>query len=302
MKNWRLYILIFLSVFVINSTLKAGAWTQKKGKYYLKIETSYLKATKEYNHNGEELKILQEKFIFKDASFRDISIRAYGEYGLFNNLTLIGKIPFKIYTTQYFLDDLYSQGEVARSTTGLTDLDIALKYGVLNQPFALSLQGGLKLPLGYEKHPDNTGPRLGTSEIDFEGHLLIGESFYPLPMYASGGIGFRVRGGPLHDEILYHVETGYTLEKWFFKIYFDGIKNTETPPDLYGGEIQLPLTGGGGVLPDLLVGDQDINQISFSLSYALQEGMSIEAAIYDVLSGKNTISGQTFSLGLALFK
>ena len=298
-----MYLLLgFFLYLLMGNDLTAGAWTQKAGGYYFKIETSYLKATKELNHNGDELNILEEQFIYNDASFRDISIRAYGEYGLFNNLTLIGKLPFKIYTTQYFLDDLYSQGEVARSTTGLADLDVALKYGLLNQPMAISVQGGVKLPLGYEKHPDNEGPRLGTGEIDFEGMLLLGQSLHPLPMYASAGIGYRVRGGPLHDEIIYNFETGYTLEKWFFKIYFDGIKNTESPPDLYGGEIQLPIAGGGGVLPDLLVGDQDINQISFSVSYAFQKGMSIEATIYDVLSGKNTISGQTFSLGLAIYK
>ena len=84
--------------------------------------------------------------------------------------------------------------------------------------------------------------------------------------------------------------------------YFNGIKNTETPPDLYGGKIQLPLPGGGGVTPDLLFGDLDLNQISFTISHLLQEGMSIEATIYEILSGKNTASGRTFSIGLAIYK
>jgi hypothetical protein len=302
MKVFRFIVFILVEFFLLNSSLKAGAWTQKQGGYYFKVEVSYLSSSKEFNYKGEELNILEEKIIYKDASFRDISIRAYGEYGLFDDLTLIGKIPFKIYTTQYFLNDLYSQGEVARSTTGLGDLDVALKYGLLNQPFAFALQGGIKIPMGYDKHPDNDGPRLGTGEIDYEGTLLLGQSFYPLPMYASVGAGYRKRGGSLHDEIFYHIETGYTLEKWFFKINFNGIKNTETPPDLYGGEIQLPLPGGGGVTPELLFGDQDINQISFSISYAFQEGMSFETAVYNIISGKNTISGQTFSLGLAIYK
>jgi len=302
MKIYKNVILAIVLIFCLNLSTKAGAWTQKEGGYYFKIESSYLNASKEFNHIGEELNILEEKFIFRDVTFRDITVRAYGEYGIYNNLTLIGKIPFKIYTTQYYLDDLYSQGEVARSTAGFGDLNFALKYGLLNQPMAISIQSGVKLSFGYEKHPDNDGPRLGTGEIDFEGMLLIGQSFHPLPLYASAGLGYRKRGGPLHDEIIYNLETGYTLEKWFFKIYFTGIKNTETPPDLYGGEIQLPHTGGGGVIPDLLVGDQDINQLSFSISYTFQKRMSLEATIYDVISGKNTVSGQTFSLGLAIYK
>ena len=298
----KLFIIIQVLLLSVKSTTQAGAWTQKVGGYYFKIETSYLNATKEFNHNGDELNILEEQFIYKDASFRDISIRAYGEYGLFENLTLVGKIPFKIYTTQYFLDDLYSQGEVARNTTGLGDLSIAVKYGLLDQPFALAVQGGIKIPMGYERHPDNDGPRLGTGEIDTEGMLLVGQSLHPLPIYVGGGIGYRKRGGSLHDEIIYNFETGYTLKNWFFKIYFNGIKNTETPPDLYGGEIQLPIPGGGGITPDLLFGDLDLNQISFTVSHVLQEGMSIEATLYEILSGKNTVSGRTFSLGLAIYK
>jgi outer membrane putative beta-barrel porin/alpha-amylase len=302
MNYFKLFIIIFVLLLSKNSTIRAGAWTQKVGGYYFKIETSYLKASKEFNHKGDELNILEEQFIYKDASFRDISIRAYAEYGLIEDLTLVGKIPFKIYTTQYNLDDLYSQGKVARSTTGLGDLSVGLKYGLLNQPLALALQGGIKIPMGYEKQPANDGPRLGTGEIDFEGMLMLGQSLHPLPMYVGGGIGYRKRGGSLHDEIIYNFETGYTLKNWFFKIYFNGIKNTETPPDLYGGEIQLPLPGGGGVTPDLLFGDLDLNQISFTISHLLQEGMSIEATIYEILSGKNTASGRTFSLGLAIYK
>lgn len=296
------FIIICLFICLLNSIIIAGAWTQKKGGYYFKIESSYLKTGTEFDHRGKELDILEEQFIYKDATFRDISIRIYGEYGLLEKLTIVGKLPFKIYTTQYFLDDLYSQGEVSRSTTGLGDLDAALKYSLIDQPFALSIQSGIKIPMGYEKHPDNEGPRLGTGDIDIESQLLLGQSFYPLPMYASGGIGYRFRRGPLNDEIIYHLETGYSINNWFFKVYFSGIKNTETPPDIYGGAIQLPLSGGGGVLPNVVVGDQDINQISFSASYEFRQGMALEASVYNIISGKNTISGQTFSLGLAIYK
>jgi len=302
MNSYKVVMLLLILIITIKSNIQAGAWTQNIGGYYFKFETSYLKTTKEFNHNGKKLDILEEQFIYKNASFRDISLRFYGEYGLFENLTVIGKIPFKIYTTQYFLNDLYSQGEVSRNTAGLGDLRVLLKYGLLNQPFALSVQGGTKIPMGYDKHPENDVPRLGTGEIDFEGMLLAGVSLHPFPLYISGGVGLNKRSSPLHDEIVYHLESGYSLEKWFFKLYFNGIKNTETPPDLYGGEIQLPLPGGGGVTPDYMFGDIDLNQISFTISRELQEGMSIEATLFHILSGKNTISGQTFSMGLAIYK
>lgn len=302
MKLKLFYTVIVVITFCHIRPLIAGAWTQSQGGYYLKIETSYLYTTTEFNHEGKKLDILEEKFIYSDASFRDFSLRIYSEYGLLDELTVIGKLPFKAYTTEYFLNDVYTQGKVSRSTLGLGDFNIALKYGILRNPTALSVRGGIKLPLGYEEFPKNDAPRLGTTQIDIEGMLLIGQSFYPLPVYISGGFGYRQRGGDLHDEIIYEFEVGYTWNELFFKIYFNGIKNTTTPKDLYGEELQLPLPGGGGVIPDILYGDQDIHQISFSLNYNFQPGMAIEASIFDVMSGKNTIAGQTFSLGFIFYK
>jgi len=87
MNFFKLFITILVFLLGVKSTIQAGAWTQKVGGYYFKIETSYLKATKEFDHNGDKLNILEEQFIYKNASFRDISLRVYGEYGLFENLT-----------------------------------------------------------------------------------------------------------------------------------------------------------------------------------------------------------------------
>ena len=71
-------LLGFFLYLLFENDLTAGAWTQKEGGYYFKIESRYLNASKEFDHKGEELNILEEKFIFRDATFRDITVRAYG--------------------------------------------------------------------------------------------------------------------------------------------------------------------------------------------------------------------------------
>lgn len=65
-------------------------------------------------------------------------------------------------------------------TVGFADLTVSGRYALLDAPFVVSLQGGVKQPLGYEEQPDNDGAPLGTGDGDFEAHLLVGKSLFPL--------------------------------------------------------------------------------------------------------------------------
>ena len=87
-------------------------------------------------------------------------------------------------------------------TVGFADLTVSGRYALLDASFVVSLQGGVKLPLGYQEQPDNDGAPLGTGDVDFEGHLLVGKSLFPIPAYLTGSIGYRCRTGELHDQVL----------------------------------------------------------------------------------------------------
>ena len=80
----------------------------------------------------------------------------------------------------------------------------------------------------------------------------------------------------------------------------DGVENTSTPPDIYGQTVVTPLPGGGGVLPDLVVGDQHVTKVSPALIYTMYPGLLLQADVFHVLAGKNTLSGTTFALGFVL--
>ncbi len=122
-----------------------------------------------------------------------MNVTAYLEYGLSERLTLIMNLPVKTLTSKR--TEIIGGGIVARHVTihtqGLADLSISVRYALLNGPFVLSYQTGIKLPLGYEEGPADDGPPLGTSKIDFEGHLLIGKSLFSLPAYLTASVGFR---------------------------------------------------------------------------------------------------------------
>ena len=282
--------------------VQAGAWTQPDGGYFLKIAPSYLSTSREFNHEGKRQAIQEEQFASEDASFRDFSLFAYAEYGLRERFTLIARFPFKILRLERQL--LIGGGRLRQLerlyTAGFGDLTLSLRSALLDGSLAVSVQTGLKIPLGYDRTPDDDGPPLGSGKADAEAHLLLGRSLYPLPAYLSAGIGYRRRGGRLHDEILYAVEVGYTVASLLLKIAVDGVQNRSTPLDIAGRTVVTPLPGGGGALPDLLVGDQHVTKLNPAVAYSLRSGLALQAEVLYTIAATNSLSGTIFSLGLLL--
>ena len=268
--------------------------------YYLKFSANYLDTAFEYNHEGQRLDLFAEQFAFEDASFRDVNFSFYGEYGLTERMTLVGSLPAKILTARR--TELIA-GRAARiltlHTTGLADLTVSGRFRLWNNPLALSFQGGVKIPLGYDKQPENEGAPLGSGEPDVEGLLQFGKGSAVIPGYVTGSVGYRFRSGPLNDQILYLFEAGVRVPgRLLFKVTFDGIQSTVTPPDIAGQTISIPLPGGGGTFPNIIVGDQHVWKISPALIYDIERGVSVQLEMLNIFAGKNTIAGNTFSLGM----
>jgi hypothetical protein len=295
--NRKTFFLI--SIFLLSANLYASAWTQKKNGYYLRIYSTYLFAHQEFNYHGESQDLYEEQLAYKDNYFRDISLVIYSEYGLTDNFTLVGELPFKSLTTKRTVASFYGGDEFA-TTSGFADLGLYGKMAILNNPLALSVRAGARIPLGYSEEPSNNGPRLGTAEMSYEGHIHIGSSFYPLTMYFAGSVGYRYRSGELNDEVIITGEIGYTLGPIFIKTYVEVLRNVKTPPDIYGQPIVTPLPGGGGVLPDIIIGDQHLTKVIPSITVNLSQTVGLQFEIIEPLNGRNALNGTTYSLGLVL--
>ena len=294
--------LTLLVVGLLAGRCAAGAWVQQEGHYFLKVGSSYFSTSEEFNHLGERLPILEEQTAFEDASFRDANLNLYLEYGLTRHATVVATLPFKGLRSER--DVLFGGGiETNReivNTVGFGDVTVSGRRKLLSDPLALSMQAGVKLPLGYARRPTNDGPPLGSAKFDGEIHLLAGRSLWPWPGYVTGSVGFRRRGGRLNDELVYGIEAGYNLGPVLVKMALDGVRNRSTPPDIAGQTVVTPLPGGGGVLPNLVVGDQHITKLSPGLIYSLSPGRAVQAELLHVLAGTNTLSGTIFSIGLIL--
>jgi hypothetical protein len=290
-------ISIILAVFGAGHVF-SSAWVKPRGGYYFKLSANYMLTNQEFNHKGEKISYLGNDLVFSDTRFRDINIYLYYEYGITNRITIWGDLVYKSYTSTRTISTVYATTEEIATTTGFADMRLLAVYGIMLEPVALSFALGPKIPMGYSQEPENDGPKLGTGYVDLESYLSVGTSLYPVPAYVSSSIGYRVRGGQFNDEMYLSVEAGYTIGSFFFKAFAEFIRSTVTPPDLYGGTIISPLPGGGGTLPTIYAGDQDISKILPSVTYYFNSGFGIQAEINHVFAGKNTLAGTTYSLGI----
>jgi len=267
-----------------SADLRAQAWAQTSGGYFAKFSGNYLFTTEEWNVDGNEQDIAADDPRITDAWFRDVSFFAYLEYGLTDRLTLVSSVPFKILTSEFTQNP--GGGLPTRRVTltnrGMGDLWISMRAPVSIQPFACTVQGGVKIPL-YEQ-PEEKGfltvPPLGTGSVDAEIGAYLGKSLYPLNAYVSGGIAYRFRGGDVHDEIPFNLEGGYTHRHLFAKVRLEGVRNTEKP--------------GGSVI----AGDEDYLKLSPTVSYSFTDRIVLAFEAFHTLSGRNTLSGTAYSLAV----
>ena len=133
---------------------------------------------------GERL-ARQEKPSTEELSDRNASV--YLEYGVRDRLTLVTSLPYKRLVhkkteVRHFprLDTTITRIYPDENESGFADLEMRLRWRLLQDPAVVSVTLGGKLPLGYEMREESNVP-LGTAEIDGDTRLLVGKSLYPLP-------------------------------------------------------------------------------------------------------------------------
>ena len=267
------------SVFVAATLLAAstqamgGAWTQKKGGYYLKIAGGYLNSKDDIDASGSRVPKAGL------GELRDVNYSVYVEYGLMDRLTLVASAPYKrMKDTRTFVT-----GKAFEKRSGFGDLEMRLRWQALQKSYVASLAIGGKIPMWYEKDP-NTRVPLSSTDVDLDGRLLLGKSLYPFPGYLTGEFGYRYRGGTFSNELFYGAEAGVTLGNFLVKGFISGIHT-------FGECVTTAEVG--------LIGDQNVLKISPGLIYNLSQKVEISLDLIRVASGCNTGAGNTVLLGFA---
>ena len=272
----------------VPAQLHAGAWTQPPGGLYLKLAGLSFRSQQYLNAEGERLDRL-EKPSTEELSDRNASV--YLEYGVRERLTLVASLPYKrlVHTkkeVRFFesLDTTITRVYPDENESGFADLEMRLRWRLLQDPAVVSVTLGGKLPLGYEMQEESNVP-LGTGEVDGDTRLLVGKSLYPFPGYATGAIGYRKRGGIFSDELLYNLEAGFTYGNLLVKGVAEGVRT-------FG---DCGATGAMG----MLIGDQNSLKLAPGVIWSLNERLEIGADLFYIASGCNTAAGTTYAIGLA---
>ena len=219
------------------------------------------------------------------GELRDLNYSAYLEYGLLDRLTLVSSIPYKQLKDTRTLRDLNEviTGTALERRWGFGDMEMRLRWLLANKPVVASIAVGGKIPLWYEEDP-NTRVPLSSKKMDADIRLLLGQSLYPAPIYVTGEVGYRVRGGNISNEWFYALEVGITVDRFLFKGYLSGIRTFGTCNPV--GEVEL-------------IGDQSVLKLSPGVIYRLTDWMELSVDMIRIAAGCNTSAGNTFLFGIA---
>jgi len=245
-------------------TAFAGAWTLPEGKSYHKVAGNFFTADSNF---GEEPDGFEE--------FTDYTINYYGEFGLTDKLTFITQLPIRRSESQSFGDTV--------SNTGVGDLDLGLRYNIVNSDWVLSGQFTYKAPFLYDE--DDTLP-LGNGQSDFEFRAQLGRSLYPYG-YFGLEVGYRFRSEAPSDEIRYLAEYGFDLnENIYLRSKLDIIQAVDST------DVELSTTGSPN-FPNAF----DLGKVEATIGYKFGGRSSLEFTFTESIFGENSLDGQTYQLG-----
>jgi len=261
-----------IGMVVLNATaLFAGAWTQGKNSSYHRVAGNYYFADKEFDRDGDS------RSMAFGGEFTDFNLSYYGEYGLFDELTIFASIYYKDIQRE---DDYFKY-----ETSGIGDMDLGARYLLHNSNIGVfSAQGLVKIPEFYNE--DDALP-LGNGQYDYEIRLLYGRSLWPtLPGYMNLEAGYRLRSEDPGDEFRYLVEVGSDLGKNFYaRAKLDtivGMDNADDTVDSFGNPT--------GTL------EYDLAKLDATIGYQVTKSWGIELEYTPALWGENTAKGETWTI------
>lgn len=262
----------------IPTAASAGAWTAKKGDNYLKGAVNYFDTSSRFGEEGTF------------ENFRNQNFNVYWEHGLRDDLTFFATGS---------LTDLENRADgVETSNTGVGDIDVGLRYRLIDGPVIVSVQGLFKAPYLYD---ENSELPLGNGQEDYEGKVLFGKSFGPLG-YGGLELGYRHRSEAPVDEFRFLVEYGFDVsEQVYLRTKLDGIHAVESSD---------AVNTGGGFIPGGSIGDNvqalnpqlplefDLGRLEYTAGYKFGNGFAAEITGTTAVYGDNTLRGTNIQFAL----
>jgi hypothetical protein len=199
-------VLLFLCI--VGAAHAQSGWTQKKRDYLVKGFVNYTQSDRYFNLSGEELQT--NKYVQLTAGL-------YGEYGISDRFTVL--INWPTLKHQYF--------ETTEKITGMGDMAVGVKYGILQGAFPLAVTFTPEIPLAkannYAQNKELSFVEInlptGDGEWNFLTTLAMSHSFGSLA-YASLGTTFNYRtqfeGVDFNHQLSVYLEGGVKIADKFW--------------------------------------------------------------------------------------
>ncbi len=254
----------------IPTAASAGAWTAKQGDTYLKGAVNFFETSSRFGpEDGFE-------------NFRNTNFNVYFEHGLKDDLTF--------FATGAFSDLENTSDGQTTSGSGIGDVDVGLRYRLIDGPVIVSVQGLFKAPYLYS---DDSELPLGNGQEDFEGKLLFGKSFGALG-YGGLELGYRVRTDDPVDEFRFLVEYGFDVnERTYLRTKLDGIHAASSSDAATGAQGALV----NAVNPQLPL-EFDLGRLEYTAGYKFTDTVAGEITGTTAVYGDNTLKGTNIQVAL----
>jgi hypothetical protein len=274
MKTSRFTVLFYAFIYVLtaSSVSYAGAWTMPDGKAYIKVSANAYDSDEHYNADGDAVDFEA------NGTFEDRNVGLYVEYGVNDRLSLVYSGAYKFLKKK---DD-----QVKQEFNGLSDMDLALKYRLMNnRAGVVSVQGLVKVPEAYD---EDEVMLPGNAQYDYEIRLMYGRSLYPaVPGYFNVEGAYRLRDDAPADEMRFLGEFGVDfLKKGFARFKTEAIIGMDN-------EDAMTETSN----PNLSA-DYDLVKMSLALGCRFTDTWGVEIETIREIAGARVSKGNIWSASL----
>ena len=275
-RRWLCLLPLTLSLLLLPGAPEqalAGGWTLSAGKTWLRTGFMLQVTDERYFIDGRRIPYFFEGHNRTLGGFLDL------RHGLTDQLEAGLQVPY--YSIVF--NDLAAD----RTSTGIGDLRLGLRYNLLQAPLIATVGTTVKLPTGRFVNDAEIVP-VGEGQVDVELTAELARSFWPRAAYVSGLIGYRLRskneetGIDFGDEMIWSLEAGHRLvSRLMFKGFLRGLHGLES-------------TSFGLSISSL---QRQIVYFEPGLIFELSPNRSVEVSLPVSLKGKNWPAGKVINVG-----
>jgi hypothetical protein len=245
---------------------RAGAWLPGHGEFYTEIRGRLFSSDSYRNVDGERVPL--------GGVYEQRDLISYSEFGWWKRGTFVLGLP----ATSVTLRD--ESGAFEDTETGLADMVVGIRVGLLEGENVLSVEADWKAPLLYD---EDLTPSLGDGQEDWTGLLLFGRSIPQVNGFVDLAGGYRYRTQEPADQIVMRADAGFWVGSSL----------------LLTGRYSGAIASGDGETPQ---DAETVHRVGPEIRWRVDDFLDVFAGSMHSASGENVLHADEFFVGIAARK